>query len=170
MHLNYAVRIKQKFRKDPNAEFAWSEGNNAKFGINAPAVLQHTGEAVSLEVYEIFRWDPSNGVIGEEPMTIMQMEKEIWKQHESHKNTKEASTKMLVDYARHVKLKQLWNENRSCWKRSILMYIQNCGWMQQMTFHAICMLGHIGSENEDTTLTFVITYLGPLSMIHTCIM
>lgn len=105
MHLNYAVRVKQEYRKDPIAEFQWAEGNNTKFGINPSAVLEKTGKSMSLDVYEILRWNPETGVIDEtEILSLEMLEKEIWEQHLSHKRTKEASTEMLIEYARTMKL------------------------------------------------------------------
>lgn len=96
MHLNYAVRVKQQYRKEPNAEFDWCVGDNAQFALDPAKVKERT-----LEVYEIFRWNPDKGTIDETSMlSVEDVANQIWWQHERHKVAKEATVTMLVEHLR----------------------------------------------------------------------
>lgn len=100
MHCNFAVRVKKNFRRSPGVAFNWDAVDQTPFAVDPEKVLRETGKRYSLEVYEIFEWDPRTGSIGDMPIDVDQLCDLIWNKHQAHSAMKEDATQMIMDYVR----------------------------------------------------------------------
>lgn len=100
MHCNYAVRVKQQYRRNPEVMFQWGAVDQTPYAIDPERVRALTGSNYSLDVYEIFEWDPRTGNIGQEPIFIDALCEIIWNKHVAHNSMKEDSTQMIMNYVR----------------------------------------------------------------------